>query len=369
MKRREFLSKTALTGAGAAAVTTATTMPMPAIAQGKVEWRMVTTWPKNFPGFGASANRIAERINQMSDGRMTVKVYSAGELVPALEALDAVMRGSAEMSHGASYYWQGKSKALNFFTGVPFGMTAPEISAWMRYMGGQELFDEVYAQFGIKAFLSGQTGCQAGGWFRKEIKSVADIKGIKFRTPGLGGEVWRRLGATVVNLPGGEIFQALQSGALDAAEFVSPMTDLALGFHQVTKNYYFPSFIEPGLATELACNKEKLMALPKDLQRIVEFACQADYDQTFAEFQARNATALETLVNKHGVQIKKFPEDVMKAGGAEAGKLLVEMRDGGDVLTKKVVESYVWARKLLRDTSRIADAAYLEARELPFQYL
>lgn len=365
MKRRDFLGA-AVTGAAAV---TASSLPKPAIAQSKVEWRMVTSWPKNFPGLGVAAARLAQRITEMSDGRLTIKVYSAGELVPPLETLDAVIRGSAEMSHSAAYYWQGKTKAVNFFTGVPFGFTATEMTAWLRYMGGQELWDETYAQFGVKAFASGQTGVQAGGWFKKEVTSLADVKGLKFRTPGLGGEVWKRLGATVVNLPPGELFAALQSGALDAAEFVSPLTDLALGFHQVAKNYYFPSFIEPGLATELVVNKQKYEALPKDLQKIVQYATQADYEEVTAEFYAKNASALDTLVKKHGVQIRTFPDEVMKAGGDAAGEIITELRDSGDPMTRKVVESFIKARIELKENSRIGDLAYLKARELPYKFL
>lgn len=367
MQRRDFLKGAAV--AGAAGVTAASSFPKPAISQGRMQWRMVTTWPKNFPGLGVSAERIARRIGEMSDGRLTIRVFAANELVPALEAFDVVIGGAAEMSHGASYYWQGKSKALSFFTGVPFGMTANEISAWMRYLGGQELWDEAYAQFGVKGFMSGQTGVQAGGWFRREINSVADFNGLKFRTPGLGGDVWKKLGVTVVNLAGGEIFQALQSGALDAAEFVGPMTDLALGFHQVAKYYYWPSFNEPGLATELVVNKAKYDALPKDLQRIIEVACQADYEETYADFNANNAKALNTLVTQHGVQIRQFPDEVIKAAGTAAGEVLAELRDSGDDLTKRVVESYVSARKQFVDWAAIGDAAYLRARTLDYKYL
>ncbi len=365
MKRRDFLTGAAVAGAAVAA----SSFPKPAIAQGKQEWRMVTTWPKNFPGLGVGAARLAQRITEMSDGRLTVKVYSAGELVPPLESLDAVIRGAAEMSHGAAYYWQGKTKALNFFTGVPYGFTANEISAWVRYLGGQEVWDEVYAQFGVKGFLSGQTGTQAGGWFRKELTGVADIQGLKFRTPGLGGEVWKRMGATVVNLPAGEIFQALQSGALDAAEFVGPYNDLALGFYQVAKNYYFPSFIEPGLATELAVNKAKYEALPKDLQKIVEIACQADYEQVTAEFYANDPRALQTLVDKHGVQVKTFPDEIMMTGADHAGQILAELRDSGDPMTKKVIESYSAAWKLMKPYQAITDMAYMRARAQVEKYL
>lgn len=360
MERRQFLTGAAVSGAAVAA----SAFPKPAIAQGRMEWRMVTTWPKNFPGLGVGAARLAQRITEMSDGRLTVKVYSGGELVPPLESLDAVIRGGAEMSHSAAYYWQGKTKALNFFTGVPFGFTANEISAWVRYLGGQEVWDEVYAQFGVKGFLSGQTGTQAGGWFKKDLTGVADIQGLKFRTPGLGGEVWKRMGATVVVLAAGEIFQALQSGALDAAEFVGPYNDLALGFYQVTKNYYFPSFIEPGLATELTVNKAKYDALPKDLQRIVEHAAQSDYEQVTADFYANDPRALDTLVNKHGVQVKTFPDEIVKAGATAAKEVMAELRAGGDPLVTKVMDSYAEAYKKLKDYQRITDKAYMQAREV-----
>ena len=212
MDRRSFIRRGALAGAGAAALAS------PAVAQDRITWRMVTTWPKNFPGLGVGAQRMADRITAASGGRLTVQVYSAGEMVPPLQSLDAVIDGTAEMSHGAAYYWQNKSTALNYFTGVPYGMTAGELAAWVRHLGGQELWDEVYDQFGVQAFLSGNTGTQAGGWFREELTGLDSLKGVRFRTPGLGGRVWEKLGATVTNMAAGEIFQALQSGALDAAD-------------------------------------------------------------------------------------------------------------------------------------------------------
>ncbi len=258
MDRRSFIKKAGLAAGGA---TAAASFPMPALSQSRQEWRMVTTWPKNFPGLGVGAQRLADRIGAATDGRLTVKVYAAGELVPALQAIDAVIDGSAEMSHGAAYYWQNKSVALALFTGVPYGMVSRELSAWVRFMGGQALYDEIYDQFGIKAFLNGDTGTQACGWFRKELTGLDDIKGLRFRTPGLGGRCWQKLGASVVNLAGGQIFQALQSGTLDAAEFVGPYNDLALGFYQVAKYYYFPTFTEPGLATELAVEQGKIRSV------------------------------------------------------------------------------------------------------------
>ncbi len=365
MLRRKFLKGAALAGAGA--VATSTAFPAPALSQGKIEWRMVTTWPKNFPGLGVGAERLAKRINDMSGGRLTVKVFAAGELVPALQALDAVIEGSAEMSHGAAYYWQGKSRGLTFFTGVPYGMTSRELAAWVRFMGGQQIWDEIYDKFGVKGFLSGDTGTQAGGWFRKELTGVGDLKGMKFRTPGLGGQTWEKLGATVVNLAAGEIFQALQSGALDAAEFVGPYNDLALGFYQIAKNYYFPSFIEPGLATEAVVNKSKFSALPKDLQAIVENACQAEYDHTASDFYANDPVALSTLVEKHGVKVHQFPEEILKAGADAAKEVLTAVRNSDDALTKKTAESFVKALNTMRTRTKIADNAFLVAREKYFQ--
>ena len=328
---------------------------------------MVTTWPKNFPGLGVGAERLARRITDMSGGRLTIKVFAAGEMVPPLQALDAVINGTAEMSHGAAYYWQNKNPGLSFFTGVPYGMTSRELAAWVRFMGGQQIWDEIYDQFGVQGFLSGDTGTQAGGWFRKEIKTVADVKGLRFRTPGLGGQVWQKLGASVTNLAAGEIFQALQTGTLDAAEFVGPYNDLALGFYQIAKNYYFPSFIEPGLATEAVVSKSKFNALPKDLQEIVRTACQAEYDNVASDFYANDPRALETLVSKHGVKVQRFSDEILSAGAKAAAEVLTSVRDNPNPLAKKTAESFIAALKLLRTRSEGTDSPFIEAREKFFK--
>lgn len=358
MDRRSFIRNVGLAGTGAAATTLAT----PALAQGNTTWRMVTTWPKNFPGLGVGAQRLADRITAASGGRLTIQVYAAGELVPPLQSLDAVIGGSAEMSHGAAYYWQNKSTALSFFTGVPYGMTAGELAGWVRHMGGQELWDEVYDQFGVKGFLSGNTGTQAGGWFREELTGLDSIEGIRFRTPGLGGQVWEKLGATVTNMAAGEIFQALQSGTLDAAEFVGPYNDLALGFYQVAKNYYFPSFVEPGLATELVVDKAKYQELPEDLQAIVRDVSQAEYDMVASDFAANDPRALQTLVNEHSVQVRQFPEEILKAGAEASKEVLEELRDGGDELTKRVAESFVESLNVMRTRVEGNDSQFIRAR-------
>jgi len=359
MDRRSFIRSAGLAGAGAAA----TTLAAPAVAQGNTTWRMVTTWPKNFPGLGVGAQRLADRITAASGGRLTIQVYAAGELVPPLQSLDAVIDGSAEMSHGAAYYWQNKSTALSFFTGVPYGMTAGELSGWVRHMGGQELWDEVYDQFGVKGFLSGNTGTQAGGWFRDELTGLDSLQGLRFRTPGLGGQVWEKLGATVTNMAAGEIFQALQSGTLDAAEFVGPYNDLALGFYQVAKNYYFPSFVEPGLATELVVDKAKYQELPEDLQAIIRDCSQAEYDMVAADFAANDPRALKTLVEEHGVQVRQFPDEILKAGAEASKEIIMGLRESDDDMTKRVAESFVESLKVMRSRVEGNDSQFIRARK------
>lgn len=359
MDRRSFIKRAGVLGVGA----TAGSLAAPAIAQGNITWRMVTTWPKNFPGLGVGAQRLADRITAASGGRLTVQVYSAGELVPPLQSLDAVIDGTAEMSHGAAYYWQNKSPALSFFTGVPYGMTSRELTAWVRYMGGQEIWDEIYDQFGVQGFLSGDTGTQAGGWFKNELTGVDSVKGLRFRTPGLGGRVWEKLGVTVTNMAAGEIFQALQSGTLDAAEFVGPYNDLALGFYQVAKNYYFPSFVEPGLATELVVDKKKYQALPDDLQALIKDICQAEYDQVASDFYANDPRALQTLINEHGVNVLQFPDSILEAGAQAAKEVLTGLRESDDPLVKKTAESFIESFNIVRTRSRDTDGAFIMARE------
>ncbi|WFE73251.1 TRAP transporter substrate-binding protein [Roseinatronobacter sp. S2] len=363
MDRRSFLKTSALGGSAAAA----TSLAAPAVAQGRITWRMVTTWPRNFPGLGTGAQRVADRITAASDGALTVEVFAAGEMVPALQSLDAVIDGSAEMSHGAAYYWQNKSVGLSFFTGVPFGMTSRELAAWMRILGGQELWDEVYDQFGLQGFMSGDTGTQAGGWFQDELTGIEDIQGMRFRTPGLGGQVWQKMGASVTNLAGGEIFAALQSGALDAAEFVGPYNDRALGFHQVRKHYYTSSFIEPGLATELVVDKAKYQALPENLQAIIRDACQAEYDEVPSEFYANDPIALADMVDNHGVTVHRdWPDSILEAGANASRELLVEILDSADPISKRVAEGFVKNLNLLRTRTENTDLTFALARQKYF---
>lgn len=363
MDRRSFLRTSALGGAAAAA----STLAAPAISQNRITWRMVTTWGRNFPGLGTGAQRLADRITAASGGRLTVELFAAGEVVPALQSLDAVLDGAAEMSHGAAYYWQNRSVGLSFFTGVPFGMTSRELSAWVRFGGGQEIWDDIYDQFGLVGLLSGDTGTQAGGWFNNELNGIEDIQGMRFRTPGLGGQVWQKMGASVTNMAGGEIFAALQSGTLDAAEFVGPYNDRAFGFHQIRKHYYTSSFVEPGLATEVAIDKAKFLALPDDLQAIIRNAAQAEYDNMPSEFYFNDPIALADMVDNHGVIVhKEFPESILEAGARASRELLEEILSGADALTRRTAESYISTFNLLRTRTQNTDQTFSLAREKYF---
>ncbi|UFQ97857.1 TRAP transporter substrate-binding protein [Pseudomonas wenzhouensis] len=287
-------------------------------------WKMVTTWPKNAPGTGTAAERLAERVNAMSAGRLTIKVYAAGELVPALEVFDAVSRGTAELGHGTPYYWKGKVPAAQFFGAVPFGLSTLEMNAWLSKGGGQALWDEAYAPFGLKPLTAGNSTMQMGGWFNKEINSLADIKGLKIRMPGLGGEVWSRLGATTVVMPGGEIFTSLQTGAIDATDWVSPYNDLAFGLHKAAKYYYYPGWQEPQSVLELLINQKAFDALPADLQAIVSEAARAATQDMMDDYVYHNALALDEL-KQSGTLLKRFPDEVLQAMQKESEQVLSEL--------------------------------------------
>ena len=322
---------------------------------------MYTTWPKNFPGLGTGAQYLADTIGKLSGGRLTVKLYGAGERVPALETFDAVSRGSAEMGHGAAYYWKGKSPATPFFTAVPFGLTAQEMNGWLYHGGGLELWRELYANFNLIPFEAGNTGTQMGGWFNKEINKLDDLKGLKMRIPGLGGDVLQRLGVTTVNIPGGELFTALQSGAIDATEWVGPYNDLAFGLYKAAKYFYYPGWQEPGPTLECIVNKDAYAKLPEDLQAIVATACQATGSQMLAEYAARNRAALETLVNQHGVELRAFPDEVMAALRETADQVLQDLV-AEDAFSRKVFASFDKYRKQVRESTRLAEQAYLNTR-------
>ncbi|WP_262690458.1 TRAP transporter substrate-binding protein [Kordiimonas aestuarii] len=335
----------------------------PAIVSKQRQLKMVTSWPKNFPGLGTGVERLAKRIEALSDGSLKVKVYAAGELVGALGGFDAVSQGKADMYHAAEYYWQGKSPAFNFFAAVPMGMTASEMNAWIRFGGGQELWDELSGRFGIKPFLAGNTGVQMGGWFKRDINSVEDFQGLRIRMPGLGGEVMKRLGATPVTKQGGEIFQALSQGNIDASEWIGPWNDLAFGFHTIVKNYYYPGIHEPGASLSMGLNKDLWDDMSPREQAIISAAAAAENDIMFAEFNANNARALDTLVNEHGVKLKKFSDDILTQLGLLSADVLADAAKTDD-LTKRVFDSFTKARHEGIRWGAISEQAFAHARSL-----
>lgn len=369
MRRRRFLTGALTAGAaGAGAASIASTFPKPALAQERVEWRMVTAWPKGLPGLGSSAERLAERITQLSAGRLTVKVFAGGELVSPLQGFAAVSQGMAEMAHDFSLYHIGQMPAAAFFSAVPFGLTPAEFNGWINFAGGQELWDELYDAAGVKPFLAGNTGVQMGGWFLREVKSVDDLKGLKFSIPGYGGEALKKLGVETMTLSSGELFGSLQDGSIDGAEWIGPYNDLSLGLYKITKLYYWPGFQEPGTGLECMVNKGKFAALPDDLRQIVAASCLAENDLTAAEYSGRSPGALATLVNEYGVQLKKFPRDMLMAFGGAASEVVAEVLESGDDLTKRIVTSYLRHRKTALPWTRISDGGFLAARDLGFQF-
>jgi len=360
MKRRDFLAGTAVAAAASA-------VAAPAIAQERFEWRLVTTWPKNFPGLGTGANLLADFITRASAGRLTVTVYGAGEIVPAFESMDAVASGTVEMGHGAPYYWKGKVPATQFIASMPFGLTAQEQNAWFQYGGGQALADKVYRELGTKFFPSGNTGVQMGGWFNKTITSPEDYKGLKMRIPGLGGEVVKAAGGNVVNLPGGEIAPALATGNIDATEWVGPYNDLAFGLYKSAKYYYYPGWHEPATVLDNFISLKAWEALPGDLKAIVEAANTAVNQLVLSEFTARNNAALKTLVEKHGVEVRKFPDSLLNRLGGLSGQVMDDLASK-DPLSREVMDSILAFRKDAIAWSKLSEQAFLTARLLPFTY-
>jgi len=327
-----------------------------------LKWRMVTSWPKRLPGPGMSAERIAERVNVMSGGRLQIAVSAAGEVVPAFEVLDAVGSGVTDMGHTAAFYWQGKQPAAVYFTTVPFGLVPSEHVAWVDAGGGQALWDELYAPFGVKPFMGGNTGVSMGGWFRHEIKSLDDVKGLKLRALGLGGEIFRRLGATPQTTPPGEIFTSLQSGVIDGAEFVGPGSDIALGLYRVTPFYYGPGFNKPNGTGECLVSLKAWQALEPDLKAIIAQACATEASFALAEMERLNVEALAALAGRYKVELKSFPPDLVAAARAQAADILNEVAARSEI-AGRIHASYVAFRERSASWSRISLRAVLEARD------
>jgi TRAP-type mannitol/chloroaromatic compound transport system substrate-binding protein len=356
------ISRRGLLGASAAAGASALAAPAVAQEQATLEWKMVTSWPKNLPGPGVTAQRIADRIELMSGGRLRVRLYAAGELVPALGVFEAVSAGTAQMAHTASFFWQGKIPASVYFTAIPFGLLPHEHITWIEQGGGQALWDELYAPFGLRPVMAGNTGVQMGGWFKREINTLDDLKGLKIRMPGLGGEVMHRLGATPVSLPPAELFQALDSGVLDATEFLGPWSDRAMGFQKAAKSYYTPGFHEPNGTGEALFNKVALEGLPEDLGAIVLEACKAENGRSLAESDWENAGALKLLQEEDGVTVRPYPDDVLDALRETSAVVLSEFASK-DALSQRIYDSHMAARARLAPWSDVAMRRFLEARD------
>ncbi|MBB5515829.1 TRAP-type mannitol/chloroaromatic compound transport system substrate-binding protein [Rubricella aquisinus] len=333
MDRRSFLKNSALGGAATAA---GATLAAPAYAQGRRTLTLVTTWGRGLAGVHDSAQYCADMITAATDGQLTVDLKAAGELVGAFESFDAVASGQADMYHGADYYWVNQHPAWAFFTAVPFGMTAQEIQNWYYWMDGKQKHHELGEIFNIKPFLAGNTGAQAGGWYRQEITGPEDFNGLKFRMPGLGGQALGRLGASVQNLPGAEVYQALASGAIDGTEWIGPWADEKAGFQEITKIYYTAGFHEPGAALSLGTNLDVWNSLSPSHQAVIENVSAAAHSINLAQFMAENGAALERLQSA-GVRVLEFPDSVWDAFGAASQEIIDE--NMGDELFADIANS------------------------------
>jgi len=358
MKRRSFIKKGAA-GAGAAAA--ASTISFPAIAQQRIEIVMVTTWPRDFPGLGTGAQRVAKRISDMTNGRMVVQYFAGGERVKPFDSFDEVASGNAQMYHAADYYWKGKHPGWAYYTSVPFGLTYTEFNAWVHWGGGQQLWDEIAAGFGLKCIACGNTGVQMGGWFRKEMKSPNDFKGLKMRIPGLGGDVIAKLGASQVSLPGSQIYENLVSGAIDATEWVGPWNDSFMKFYEAAKYYYYPGFHEPGSALSLGINKKFWDGLSKSDQLIIEAASLMENDIMMAEYNAKNGESLAKLLKEQGVQLRRFNDDIYDAFGDAAAEVFAQVREHS-ALAKRIHDSFAKSRQDVGAWAKISDQEYMAQR-------
>lgn len=313
----------------------------PVIPYQAITWRLATSWPKNLAGLGMAPERFAQLVEQMSNGRLSIEVYGAGELMPALSVFDGVSKGTVQMGHSAAYYWKGKAPAAQFFSSIPFGLNAQQMNAWLHYGGGMTLWEEVYQPFGVLPLAGGNTGMQMGGWFNRVIHSAEDIKGLKMRLPGIGGEVLKRLGGIPVDeLAGRELYGALQTGAIDAAEWVGPYNDLPLGLNQVAKYYYYPGWHEPGSTMEFLINKHAFAALTPDLQAIVKVAARVVNQDMLDDYTQGHIAAMDTLITEHNVQVTPFPPEVIAALKQARDEVLTE-EAAKDPLFNKVLQAYL----------------------------
>jgi len=364
MKRRDFVSGLALAaGATACSQQQADCGPADAPSRETFEWNLVTSWPPGLPGLGVGVEHLAERIEKASNGRLKIKVFAGGELVPALEVLDAVSRGTVQMGHDSAYYHRGKVPAAQYFTTIPFGQTVHEINAWMYYGGGLELWRELYEPFNVIPFPAGNTGVQMAGWFNKEINSVEDLKGLKMRIPGMGGEVMQRAGATQITVPASEIFTSLQTGAIDAAEWVGPYNDLSLGLHKAARYYYYPGWHESSPMLQCTINLDAWNSLPEDIQEIVANVCQAINTDIMAEYTWGNAVALEQMKEDPNIEIRRLPDDVLTLLQRLSREAIEEL-SANDEWGARIQASFDAFQRISVPNQRISELAYMNAREM-----
>ncbi|MFQ5571272.1 MAG: TRAP transporter substrate-binding protein [Rhodothermales bacterium] len=328
MERRDFMKKAAL-GATAGAVLAGCNTPTPGSENGApaiqtqptLRWRLASSFSRSLDTIFGAADVMANRVSQLTGGRFSIRSYSGGEIVPAFEVLESVQKGTVQMGHSASYYYIGKNPAFAFDCTVPFGLSARQYNAWAYYGGGTELLRELFADFNILNFPGGNTGIQMGGWFNREIHSAADLRGLKMRIPGMGGRVMDELGVTVQQIPGGEIYPALERGAIDAAEWVGPYDDEKLGFHKVVQHYYYPGWWEPGPSLSFYVNKDAWDTLPTGYQHALEVATAEANLYMLSRYDAQNLPAFQRLLDQ-GVQVHPFPTDVMQAASDITTELL-----------------------------------------------
>jgi len=359
MKRRTFLTAAPLAATSAVA--------SPAIATGKRELRMALAWPLNYPGYGTSAQVLAKKITEATGGKLTVKPYGANELVPVQDMFDAVADGRVDMYHAIEYYWENKNPAFNFFASVPFGLSPIEMDTWLNKYGGQELWDELSARYNIKPLAAGNTGVQMGGWYNKPIRTVADMRGLKIRVTGLAAEVARSFGAEPVIVPGGRVVEALKSGEIDAAEWVGPWNDMALGLHTAAKYYYHPGFQEPGTQISVGMNLDLWIGLSEGEKELIKMACRTESVRMLAEFNSRNAAAVTKLARTRSSDIVAFPDDVLNEFGKASSAVAMKLAESNEHASA-IFENFVSARYQLLRWTKVAEDAFLLARRLPFNY-
>ena len=338
MERRKFLKNAGMAGILASGVAPAVAADLP-----NIKWRLTSSFPKSLDTIYGGAEVLANRVKAITGGKFQIQVFAAGEIAPGPQALDVTQNGTVELCHTCSYYFVGKDKTFGFGTAIPFGMNCRQMNAWIYYGGGQKLLDDFYSNYNIVSFAGGNTGVQMGGWFKKEINTVADCKGVKMRIAGLGGTVFSQLGMVTQFIAGGDIYPALEKGTIDAAEWVGPYDDEKLGFHKVAKNYYFPGWWEPGPVIHFFVNKDQWAKLPKEYQEAFQAAAYEANVNMMAEYDHKNPIALRSLVQQ-GVKLKKYSDDIIEAAYKAATQLYSD-ESAKNPAFKKIYDEYLKYQK------------------------